>query len=54
MANIDGRLRVFDTQVAERLEPRDLVGNRLFQIGVAILTARFAIRTTVVAGLFRK
>ncbi len=43
-----------EVQLEELLKARDLTGNRLFQIGVAILAAQFTLIATLLALVLRK
>ena len=51
---VEPRLVAVEEKVAELAKARDTTGNRLFQIGVAILTAQFALIVAVIAAVIRK
>lgn len=54
LLDMQARLRVVEDRVAELAKARELAGNRLFQIGVAILTAQFALIIAIISVFLRK
>ena len=51
LVDIDARFGLAEDRLAELAKARELSGNRLFQVGIAILTFHFAPIVTVIGAL---